>query len=197
MGEAEGEAAAVAPSLSGGSVGSEWVACPVCREFIPGSDDCINTHQFPRISGTLTSLNVENDDAVEKASSFSLSGGRTYVGTDASPNAYSSTTLAVKTVIVGQRFHENFKLQEGMSITILKDPQNAKEPDAVKVLYAGSDCGQMLGYVPQLAKVLAPLLDTHFIQCEEQETFVATQAGGTQGLFVWAMAGWLWLWLWL
>ncbi|KAI5022211.1 hypothetical protein ZWY2020_058941 [Hordeum vulgare] len=58
MGEAEGEAAVVAPSLSGGSVGSEWVACPVCREFIPGSDYCINTHQFPRISGTLTSLGL-------------------------------------------------------------------------------------------------------------------------------------------
>ncbi|KAE8771837.1 Cytochrome P450 71D7 [Hordeum vulgare] len=77
VGEAEGEAAAVAPSLSlsGGSAGSERVACPVCREFTPGSDYCINTH-------------------------------------------------------------------------------------------LGSDCGQMLGYVPQLAKVLAPLLDTHFIQCE-------------------------------
>ncbi|KAE8818658.1 Fanconi-associated nuclease 1 [Hordeum vulgare] len=98
MGEAEGEAAVVAPSLSGGSAGSERVACPVCR-------------------------------------------GRTSVGTDASPNADSSTTLAVKTVIVGQRFRENFKLQEGMSITILKDPQNAKEPDAVKGLIVGRCLG--------------------------------------------------------
>ncbi|KAE8808174.1 hypothetical protein D1007_15301 [Hordeum vulgare] len=42
MGEAEGEAATVAPSLSGGSAGSEQVTCPVCPEFIPGSDYCIN-----------------------------------------------------------------------------------------------------------------------------------------------------------
>ncbi|KAI4991432.1 hypothetical protein ZWY2020_039803 [Hordeum vulgare] len=62
VGEAEGDAAAVAPSLSGGSAGSERVACPVCREFIPGSDYCINTHRFPRISGTLTSLEHEPYD---------------------------------------------------------------------------------------------------------------------------------------
>ncbi|XP_044974020.1 fanconi-associated nuclease 1 homolog [Hordeum vulgare subsp. vulgare] len=43
MGEAKGEAAVVAPSLFGGSAGSEQVACPVCREFIPGSDYCINS----------------------------------------------------------------------------------------------------------------------------------------------------------
>ncbi|KAF7107019.1 hypothetical protein CFC21_107708 [Triticum aestivum] len=254
-----GEAAAAGPSSSGGGAGAERVACPVCGEFIPGSDYCVNTHldiclsrgakrkltqsslldfRFskkttaeptpdilnnsdeaenkgltdgdvstdrelssmngvtgsPKDSGT-TSLtgclhgspgisktlntcipsnaglpiikNAENDDAVEKASSCLLSAGTTSVSIDACPDADSSTTVAVDTVIVGRRFRESFELQEGMGITVVRDPQNAKDPDAVKVLYAGSDCGQMLGYLPrELAKVLAPLLDTHFMECE-------------------------------
>uniref|UniRef100_A0A0E0DXS0 Fanconi-associated nuclease n=1 Tax=Oryza meridionalis TaxID=40149 RepID=A0A0E0DXS0_9ORYZ len=79
----------------------------------------------------------------------------------------SSNSVVVDTVIVGRRFHENIELQEGASITLLRDPQNAKDPDAIKVLYAGYECEQMLGYLPrELAKVLAPLLDRHYIECE-------------------------------
>ncbi|XP_044428011.1 fanconi-associated nuclease 1 homolog [Triticum aestivum] len=254
-----GEAAAAGPSSSGGGAGAERVACPVCGEFIPGSDYCVNTHldiclsrgakrkltqsslldfrfskkttaeptpeilnngdeaenkgltdgdvstdrEFssmngdtgspmdsatalltcclrgsPGISKTLNTCrpsnaglpimkNAENNDAVEKASSCSFSAATTSVSIDACPDVDSSTTVAVDTVIVGRRFRESFELQEGMGITVLRDPQNAKDSDAVKVLYAGSDCGQMLGYLPrELAKVLAPLLDTHFIECE-------------------------------
>uniref|UniRef100_A0A0E0A5P8 Fanconi-associated nuclease n=1 Tax=Oryza glumipatula TaxID=40148 RepID=A0A0E0A5P8_9ORYZ len=79
----------------------------------------------------------------------------------------SSNSVVVDTVIVGRRFHDNIELQEGASIALLRDPQNAKDPDAIKVLYAGSECEQMLGYLPrELAKVLAPLLDRHYIECE-------------------------------
>uniref|UniRef100_A0A0E0L8F9 Fanconi-associated nuclease n=1 Tax=Oryza punctata TaxID=4537 RepID=A0A0E0L8F9_ORYPU len=79
----------------------------------------------------------------------------------------SSNAVVVETAIVGRRFHENIELQEGASITLLRDPQNAKDPDAIKVLYAGYECEQMLGYLPrELAKVLAPLLDRHYIECE-------------------------------
>uniref|UniRef100_A0A453QVI7 Fanconi-associated nuclease n=1 Tax=Aegilops tauschii subsp. strangulata TaxID=200361 RepID=A0A453QVI7_AEGTS len=137
-----------------------------CLHGSPGISKTLNTC-IPSNAGLPIIKNAENDDAVEKASSCLLSAGTTSVSIDACPDADSSTTVAVDTVIVGRRFRESFELQEGMGITVVRDPQNAKDPDAVKVLYAGSDCGQMLGYLPrELAKVLAPLLDTHFMECE-------------------------------
>jgi Fanconi-associated nuclease 1 len=45
----------------------------------------------------------------------------------------SSTVVAVDTVIVGRRFHENVELREDAVITFLRDPHNAKDPDAIKV----------------------------------------------------------------
>lgn len=45
----------------------------------------------------------------------------------------SSTVVAVDTLIVGRRFHENIELREDAVITFLRDPQNAKDPDAIKV----------------------------------------------------------------
>ncbi|KAL5651020.1 hypothetical protein ACJX0J_036478, partial [Zea mays] len=79
----------------------------------------------------------------------------------------SSTVVVVDTVIVGRRFHENIELREDADITFMRDPQNAKDPDAIKVLHAGSECEEMLGYLPRdLAKVLAPLVDKHHVECE-------------------------------
>uniref|UniRef100_A0A0E0A5P7 Fanconi-associated nuclease n=1 Tax=Oryza glumipatula TaxID=40148 RepID=A0A0E0A5P7_9ORYZ len=46
----------------------------------------------------------------------------------------SSNSVVVDTVIVGRRFHDNIELQEGASIALLRDPQNAKDPDAIKAL---------------------------------------------------------------
>uniref|UniRef100_A0A0D3GDC4 Fanconi-associated nuclease n=1 Tax=Oryza barthii TaxID=65489 RepID=A0A0D3GDC4_9ORYZ len=46
----------------------------------------------------------------------------------------SSDSVVVDTVIVGRRFHDNIELQEGASIALLRDPQNAKDPDAIKAL---------------------------------------------------------------
>jgi fanconi-associated nuclease 1 len=35
------------------------------------------------------------------------------------------------------------------------------------VLYAASECEEMLGYLPrELAKVLAPLMDRQYVECE-------------------------------
>lgn len=45
----------------------------------------------------------------------------------------SSTSIAVDTVIVGRRFYENIELREDAAITFLRDPQNAKDPDAIQV----------------------------------------------------------------
>uniref|UniRef100_A0ACD5ZS42 Uncharacterized protein n=1 Tax=Avena sativa TaxID=4498 RepID=A0ACD5ZS42_AVESA len=135
---------------------------PGCLHDSPGISKMHNTS----IPSNIVLPNAEYDE-VENGSSCVLSAVTTLGSIDACPDADSSTTVAVDTVIVGRRFRENIELQEGVGITVTRDPQNAKDPDAIKVLYAGSECGQMLGYLPrELAKVLAPLLDTHFVECE-------------------------------
>jgi Fanconi-associated nuclease 1 len=52
---------------------------------------------------------------------------------DAFADMDSTTSVAVETVIVGRRFRESIELQEGVGITVSRDPQNAKDPDAIKV----------------------------------------------------------------
>ncbi|KAL6898075.1 hypothetical protein ACP4OV_006671 [Aristida adscensionis] len=114
--------------------------------------------------------NVEdaaNDPAVEHCSSSMLPSVATSGSIDACADIEPITTVSVDTVIVGRRFHENIELREGAGIAILRDPQNSKDPDAIKVLYAASDCKEMLGYVPrELAKVLAPLIDKQYVECQ-------------------------------
>uniref|UniRef100_A0A453QV10 Fanconi-associated nuclease n=1 Tax=Aegilops tauschii subsp. strangulata TaxID=200361 RepID=A0A453QV10_AEGTS len=107
-----------------------------CLHGSPGISKTLNTC-IPSNAGLPIIKNAENDDAVEKASSCLLSAGTTSVSIDACPDADSSTTVAVDTVIVGRRFRESFELQEGMGITVVRDPQNAKDPDAVKGLTVG------------------------------------------------------------
>ncbi|KAM0878038.1 hypothetical protein ACQ4PT_035123 [Festuca glaucescens] len=66
-----------------------------------------------------------------------LSAGTTSASTDACPDVDCSTNVVVDTVIVGRRFRENIELKEGVGITVLRDPQNAKDPDAIKGLNVG------------------------------------------------------------
>ncbi|KAG8077160.1 hypothetical protein GUJ93_ZPchr0006g44200 [Zizania palustris] len=119
---------------------------------------------------SLNSDTVNSNDSADASSPGCLHGSLDILETCDTclpPMADSRTTVHVDTVIVGRRFHENIELQEGVSISLLRDPQNAKDPDAIKVLYVGSECEQMLGYLPrEVAKVLAPLLDRHYIECE-------------------------------
>lgn len=39
------------------------------------------------------------------------------------------------TCIVGRRFHDNVDLQKGARITVVRDPDNVKDRNAIKVLY--------------------------------------------------------------
>ncbi|KAF0901621.1 hypothetical protein E2562_003591 [Oryza meyeriana var. granulata] len=156
-------------SLNSGMVNSKESADASSPGCLHGSPDISET------CGTCLSLdtslqhmeNTANNDVVEKCLSHMPSTEATSCTFDARSVTDYSNTVLVDTVVVGRRFHENIELQEGASITLLRDPQNAKDPDAIKVLYAGYECEQMLGYLPrELAKVLAPLLDIHYTECE-------------------------------
>ncbi|XP_062228200.1 fanconi-associated nuclease 1 homolog isoform X3 [Phragmites australis] len=150
----------------GSSKGSVTISSPGCLNGSLGISDTMSTF-VPSNTVSPIVKGAANDGAVEHCSSSMLAAVATSGSTDACADTGSSTIVTVDTVIVGRRFHENVELREGEGIIVLRDPQNVKDPDAIKVLYAAFECEEMLGYLPrELAKVLAPLMDKHYVECE-------------------------------
>jgi Fanconi-associated nuclease 1 len=108
---------------------------PLLTPCLHGSPDISKMHDTCIPSNAVLPYlkNAENDDAVEKGSSYMLSTGTASASIDAFADMDSTTSVAVDTVIVGRRFRESIELQEGVGVTVLRDPQNAKDPDAIKV----------------------------------------------------------------
>jgi Fanconi-associated nuclease 1 len=108
---------------------------PLLTACLHGSPDISKLHSTCILSNaaSLNTKNAENDIAVEKGSSYMLPTGTASASIDAFADMDSTTSVAVETVIVGRRFRESIELQEGVGITVLRDPQNAKDPDAIKV----------------------------------------------------------------
>ncbi|KAK3128494.1 hypothetical protein QOZ80_6BG0462570 [Eleusine coracana subsp. coracana] len=150
-------------SETGSSKASSSVPSTV---FLDDSLDICNIVAPPNI--VLPNVkDAANDGAVEHCSSNLLQTVATSSSIESCSGANSIPTLTVDTVIVGRKFHENIELQEGARIIVERDPQNAKDHDAIKVLYAASEFEEMLGYLPrELAKILAPLFDKHYVECE-------------------------------
>lgn len=64
------------------------------------------------------------------------------------------------TFIVGRRFSDEKELHLGASIFLLRDPENPKDPNAIKVISADCGGGKMLGFLPrELAQYLSPLIE--------------------------------------
>ncbi|KAK9991346.1 hypothetical protein SO802_026331 [Lithocarpus litseifolius] len=78
--------------------------------------------------------------------------------------------VTLQTFIVGRRFfsHEN-ELHVGANISLLPDPHNVKDPNAIKVLSAdsGSCKCKVLGFLPrELAQYLSPLMEKYCLSFE-------------------------------
>ncbi|KAL9397629.1 hypothetical protein Peur_011882 [Populus x canadensis] len=68
----------------------------------------------------------------------------------------------LETFIVGRRFSVEKELNLGASICLLRETDNAKDPNAIQVLLADSRCCKVLGYLPrELAQYLSPLIDKY------------------------------------
>ncbi|XP_062164516.1 fanconi-associated nuclease 1 homolog isoform X2 [Alnus glutinosa] len=77
----------------------------------------------------------------------------------------SGATL--ETFIVGRRFSDEKELHLGASISLLRDPDNDKDPNAIKVISADTGCGKMLGFLPrELAQYLSPLIEKFCLSFE-------------------------------
>ncbi|GJN29529.1 hypothetical protein PR202_gb17757 [Eleusine coracana subsp. coracana] len=134
-------------SETGSSKASSSVPSTV---FLDDSLDICNIVAPPNI--VLPNVkDAANDGAVEHCSSNLLQTVATSSSIESCSGANSIPTLTVDTVIVGRKFHENIELQEGARIIVERDPQNAKDHDAIKVLYAASEFEEMLGYLASRA----------------------------------------------
>ncbi|KAG6667571.1 fanconi-associated nuclease 1 homolog isoform X1 [Carya illinoinensis] len=68
--------------------------------------------------------------------------------------------VSLETYIVGRRFSDEKTLLLGASISLLRDPNNDKDPNAIKVVSADSGCCKSLGFIPrELAQCLSPLIE--------------------------------------
>ncbi|XP_050946040.1 fanconi-associated nuclease 1 homolog isoform X4 [Cucumis melo] len=70
--------------------------------------------------------------------------------------------LILQTFIVGRKFSDEKELNLGERISLERDPTNVKDPNAIKVISADSECCKMLGYLPrELTKFLSPLIEKY------------------------------------
>ncbi|XP_021291909.1 fanconi-associated nuclease 1 homolog isoform X1 [Herrania umbratica] len=75
--------------------------------------------------------------------------------------------VLIDTFIVGRKFSDVKDLNLGARISLLRDPNNIKDSNAIKVLSASSACCKVLGYLPrELAQYLSPLIEKYCLSFE-------------------------------
>ncbi|PSR98821.1 Fanconi-associated nuclease [Actinidia chinensis var. chinensis] len=73
----------------------------------------------------------------------------------------------LKTFIVGRKFSDEVKLNCGARITLLRDPNNVKDYNAIKVVSTEAGCCKVIGFLPRdLAQYLSPLMDKYCFSFE-------------------------------
>ncbi|KAL5542879.1 hypothetical protein UlMin_010589 [Ulmus minor] len=75
--------------------------------------------------------------------------------------------VALETLIVGRRFSDEKDVNLGESIFLQRDPHNVNDPNAIKVVSAGSGEPKVFGFLPrELAKYLSPLIEKYCLSFE-------------------------------
>ncbi|KAL3634543.1 hypothetical protein CASFOL_021597 [Castilleja foliolosa] len=81
--------------------------------------------------------------------------------------------MFISTSTVGRRFGSREELDSESRICLSRDPDNVKDPNAIKVLYLDREHDNMLGYIPrELAQYLSPLIDKFHLDFEGSITSV-------------------------
>ncbi|KAL8122270.1 hypothetical protein AgCh_018858 [Apium graveolens] len=79
--------------------------------------------------------------------------------------------------IVARRFCDKVELNPGDTISLMRDPNNSKDPNAIKVLTADSESTKTVGFLPrELAQYLSPLMDKFGLCFEGSITSVPDRA---------------------
>jgi Fanconi-associated nuclease 1 len=81
--------------------------------------------------------------------------------------------VTLETFIVGRKFSDEKELDLGARISLLRDPDNVKDHNAIKVVSADSGCCKVLGFLPrELAQYLSPLIEKYRLSFEGHVTSV-------------------------
>ncbi|KAA8535318.1 hypothetical protein F0562_030321 [Nyssa sinensis] len=107
--------------------------------------------------------NSINDDRIDyEVRLLSLSLGNKMPEYDTAESVDDVSGVVLETFIVSRRFSEKVELNPGTSISLLRDPDNVKDPNAVKVFSADPGCRKVLGFLPrELAQYLSRLMDNY------------------------------------
>nr|GME15065.1 fanconi-associated nuclease 1 homolog isoform X1 [Ipomoea batatas] len=90
-----------------------------------------------------------------------------------SANGDDLSELSLDTYIVGRRFAEETELELGAGILLSRDPDNDKDPNAIKVLSTDSGYDQAIGFLPrEIALYLSPLIEKFGLRFEGHITSV-------------------------
>lgn len=82
-----------------------------------------------------------------------------------------------ETLIVGRRYADKEDVCVGDTVSLLRDTQNVKDPNAIKVVSTDSESSKFLGYLPrELAQYLSPLIDNYNIVFQGHVTSVPKQS---------------------
>ncbi|XP_010069382.2 fanconi-associated nuclease 1 homolog isoform X1 [Eucalyptus grandis] len=147
------------------------------EDLVNGGHECDrveNGDGFPEngdgllLNGCARSLGSECQIA-RKVRSASLSPKKVATHCDISVDDEDIFGTVVDTFIVGRKFSDEKELKLGMAISLLREPENVKDPSAIKVLSADSGC--CLGYLPRsLAQYVSPLIEKHCLSFEGSVT---------------------------
>ncbi|XP_073284156.1 fanconi-associated nuclease 1 homolog isoform X2 [Primulina huaijiensis] len=86
---------------------------------------------------------------------------------------FDISKVFIPTFIVGRRYGRREELDPESRICLSRDPDNFKDPNAIKVIYADFDDNNVLGYLPrELAQYLSPLICMFDLTLEGSITFV-------------------------
>ncbi|BBM97433.1 fanconi-associated nuclease 1 [Marchantia polymorpha subsp. ruderalis] len=93
--------------------------------------------------------------------------------------AKNSLVGTLETRIVGRRYNRGIFCEEGMQVTLLRDPENPKDPNAIKVVPLETPLGPAVGHLPkEISAHLAPLLDKAFVHVQGFVVTVPEQIHG-------------------
>ncbi|KAK4838019.1 hypothetical protein QYF36_010411 [Acer negundo] len=121
---------------------------------------------------TETPINHQRIHCQNHVSSSSLNSEVPKLDVDVNIDDISGATL--QTFIVGRRFSDEKGIIFGAHITLLREPNNVKDPNAIKVLSVDSGCCKALGYLPrELSQYLSPLIEKFCLDFEGYVTLAS------------------------
>ncbi|KHN15570.1 Fanconi-associated nuclease 1 like [Glycine soja] len=105
----------------------------------------------------------EEEEQVPEAHETDLDSTISTTSSSSLPSNNGVPGITLETFIVGRKYTDNpEEICAGTAISLLRDPQNVKDLNAIKVVSVDAVCYKSLGFIPhELAQCLSPLIDNY------------------------------------